>query len=90
VSESDIDMDRAMQGIDDADSHVPEITWTNCADAMPPGEQVIARVGEDGEKSYSVNGSLVANEYNKWKRFNKVNIYWTPYTPEKWKELKNE
>jgi len=32
MSESSIDEDRMMQGIDDSDSHI-QITWTNCDDA---------------------------------------------------------
>ena len=86
MSESDIDMDRAMQGID---CEVPKITWTNCADKRPPYDPIIIkdmrssaiyRTHGEGfllcqrERSYGFTGSLKDYE-------------WTPYTPEKWKEL---
>jgi len=64
-----------------------EITWTNCADEMPPDDDtyVIAIVGDS--KPDSVAGSLVRSEYLKWHHWSMVSVIWTPYTPEKWKGL---
>jgi len=68
-----------------------KITWTNCADAMPP---------DDAKIIINVNGNYDINTgYNM--RYNMRYlicvqgwafmryIEWTPYTPEKWKELNN-
>ena len=41
MSESDIDIERPLIGIDDKNAWSPEITWINCADEMPPDEAVI-------------------------------------------------
>ena len=64
-------------------------TWTKCSERMPPDDStmVIARVGEDKETCFKVAGSLVTQEYNRWKNFGDVHVYWTPYTPEAWAEL---
>ena len=66
-----------------------KIKWTKCSERMPPNDStmVIARVGEDKETCFKVAGSLVTQEYNRWKNFSDVQVYWTPYTPEIWKEL---
>ena len=88
MSESDIDMDRCLLGIDDEKACVPEITWTNCADEMPPDDatRVISAVGDS--KPYAVSGSLVRAEYLRWKNVSYVPVTWTEFTPEKWEELK--
>ena len=67
------------------------ITWTKCSERMPPNDStmVIARVGEDKETCFKVAGSLVTQEYNRWKNFGDVHVYWTPYTPEAWAESTN-
>ena len=66
-----------------------QIQWAKCSERMPPNDStmVIARVGEDKETCFKVAGSLVTQEYNRWKNFGDVQVYWTPYTPEAWKEL---
>ena len=83
MSEFDIDMERAMQGIDDADSHVPKITWTNCADAMPPDDVLVIVKSWTGNifklTRYALNSSVAL--------YGAENYKWTPYTLEKWEEL---
>lgn len=62
----------------------PEITWTNCADEMPPdGHPVILKYG-DKAPQLRLNGRLPYDEYLIVK--NRI-CYWTPYTDEKWKEI---
>ena len=84
MSESDIDMERCLLGIDDEKACVPEITWTNCDDEMPPDDatRVISAVGDS--KHYAVSGSLVRAEYLRWKNVSYVPVTWTEFTPEKW------
>ena len=53
---------------------------------MPPNDTVIAKVGYD-DTLFRVSGILVKQEYNRWKNFSDIPVFWTPYTPEKWKEL---
>lgn len=70
-----------MQGIDGGDNHKVEITWTNCADEMPPDDYVICR-------SYVTNGTI---KYHKIRgelfNPNSGNWQWTKFTQEKWEEL---
>ena len=86
MSEFDIDMDRAMQGI-----YCEAITWTKCSERMPPddGEPIIIEfysilsqmvyiVIFDATLKYAYFRSLK-------RRLNSVN--WAPYTPEAWAEL---
>lgn len=77
MTESTIDMDRAMQGID-----CEVITWTNCADEMPTGLlRFIVRVNNelyDSNKT-SLNFMMFFHPEDKYE--------WTPYTPEAWAEL---
>jgi len=86
MSESDIDMDRAMQGID---CEVPKITWTNCSHAMPPNNslEIIIQYSLSGHKE-CIRGKDLHVLKAIWDTC--TDVYWTPYTPEKWKELKNE
>lgn len=63
-----------------------QIQWTKCSERMPPDDTVIAKVGYDDTPS-RVSGILVKQEYNRWKNFSDIPVFWTPYTPEKWKEL---
>ena len=63
-----------------------KITWTKCSERMPPNDTVIAKVGYD-DTLFRVSGILVKQEYNRWKNFSDIPVFWTPYTPEKWKEL---
>ena len=60
-----------------------EIIWTNCADEMPPDGCVICRsyVSNGAIKYHKVLGELFNLTTENWQ--------WTPYTPEKWKELNN-
>ena len=60
-----------------------EITWTNCAEKMPPYDAnylIIFREVASGlfDKNNGAHMNLARMKY----------LYdWTPYTPEKWKEL---
>ena len=60
-----------------------EITWTNCAEKMPPDDLDIIIDTWTGHKFKSV-GWILKHEVN---AFGLANFKWTPYTPEKWKEL---
>ena len=62
------------------------IPWTNCSERMPPDDAVIAKVGDD-DTLFRVSGILVKQEYNRWKNFSDIPVFWTPYTPEAWAEL---
>lgn len=64
-----------------------KITWTNCADEMPPDDanKVISVVGDS--KPYAVSGSLVRSEYLRWKNVSYVPVTWTEFTEEKWEGL---
>jgi hypothetical protein len=84
MTESTIDMDRAMQGID-----CEVITWTKCSERMPPRtykEKVILIGHQDKNLMYMTaedcNLLLPAYDYEK-----KHNCEWTPYTPEAWNSL---
>ena len=60
-----------------------EITWTNCADEMPPDDRtrVIIKI-YDG---YIVDH---ASWFTKYRRTLVADLArWAPYTPEKWREL---
>jgi len=60
-----------------------KITWTNCADAMPPDDELVIVRTWTGHfiklTKYALEPSV--NLYGA------ENYKWTPYTPEKWKEL---
>ena len=78
MTESTIDMDRAMQGID-----CEIITWTKCADEMPPDDKnfkLIFREIASGrfEENDGFHMNLTRMKYL---------FEWTPYTPEAWEEL---
>lgn len=57
-----------------------EITWTNCADKMPPDDDsyLIIKLVGGIDLTQVIRGSQMPKLGN-WN--------WTPYTPEKWKEL---
>lgn len=59
-----------------------KITWTNCDDAMPPdtNEHFIIRLLAFPKVIQSIDG-------NQAQDLNRYSWEWTPYTPEKWKEL---
>ena len=88
MSESDIDMDRAMQGID---CEAMQITWTNCAERMPPDDntEIIVLSSADGEY-HKLTGAFLNGPLQKKYGVRLAEELWTLYTPEKWKELKNE
>ena len=72
---------------------MPKITWTNCADAMPPDDDreiVIQRVVDD-PAIFALKGELISTPANEiWFDIdeNKLDHWqWVPYTPEAWKEL---
>ena len=58
-----------------------EITWTNCADEMPPDGMrvIILAFGEYMKMTWCGELSRVASNKTEW----------TPYTDEKWEELNN-
>ena len=84
MTESTTDMDRAMQGIDDADNH-KTIPWTKCSERMPPDDDIEILIRKvdcvdfiqtpANEIWYDIN----PEDVNGWE--------WTPYTPEAWKEV---
>ena len=63
-----------------------EITWTNCADKMPPDgwARIIFRDSNSAKPIV-----LYAHSVYDFKNNNtlKPSAEWTPHTPEKWKEL---
>lgn len=65
----------------------PKIEWTLCSERMPPDDLVISRIGGENEDVFRVLGSLVRGEYNRWKNFSDVPVYWTEFTKEKWEFL---
>ena len=84
MSESDIDMDRCLLGIDDEKACVPEITWTNCAKQTPPdtGDKFIFKDEWGYWYMYVCKGKDYITGYRSQDR-----VSYTPYTPEKWEEL---
>lgn len=81
MSESSIDYDRMMQGIDDTEAH-QEITWHNCAEQMPPDDVILNDIG--GCILIHKKGGLTMYENI---LLNNFEFRWTPYTKEKWEEL---
>ena len=88
MSESDIDMDRCLLGIDDEKACVPEITWTNCATQMPPDNEteIIIRHVEDKEPILTPANEVFYDIDTLYKEC----WEWTEFTPEKWEKLKND
>ena len=85
MSESDIDMDRCLLGIDDEKACVPEITWTNCADEMPPDDntEIIIRHIEDKEPILTPANEVFYDIDTLYKEC----WEWIEFTPEKWEKL---
>lgn len=54
MSESGIDIERCLLGIDDEKTWTPKITWTNCSEKMPP---------DDDKLSITRNSSATKNNY---------------------------
>ena len=89
MSESTIDMDRAMQGID-----CEAISWTKCSERMPPDDMDVIINSKDGIDQYgsgprirhgSTINVLCSNDSAY--RLNMLDNKWTIYTPETWAEL---
>lgn len=81
MTESTIDMDRAMQGID-----CEVITWTNCAERMPQENQkTIFRRSDKHNFMFTKN---VVDKHSLLFYVKMIDdLEWTPYTPEAWKLL---
>lgn len=80
MSESTIDMDRCMQGID-----CEVITWTKCSERMPQDDDREILIRKAGCFDFI---QTPANEL--WYDINLEDVdgwEWTPYTPEAWKLL---
>lgn len=73
-----------------------EITWTNCAERMPPKTTTIIVKSSTDKAFISIGYELHAHKlaycrsYGTNDMFNSYEYKWTPYTPEKWKELNHE
>jgi len=63
-----------------------EITWTNCADEMPPKAQKTIFRRVDKDKFFFTKNVVDAHSLFYYLKDIKL-IQWTPYTDEKWKEL---
>ena len=62
--------------------YVPEIIWANCADEMPPDDDMTV-ITKD--MATGLLSTCAGHHLQYWKRDEET--AWTPYTPEKWKEL---
>lgn len=61
-----------------------KITWTNCADAMPPINSIVLIRSEVTGVIKKSNGAQL--RFLHTSNSNRT-ISWAPYTEEKWKEL---
>lgn len=57
------------------------ITWTNCAEQMPPDDAEII------VHAFGCHTRHLGADLQVWKLYD--HIYWTPYTKEKWEDLNN-
>ena len=64
-----------------------QITWTNCADEMPPYEPIIVVNLLDMRIRMSHGESLAFYIHREW-RVKRRHFEWTEFTEEKWEELK--
>ena len=80
MTESTIDTDRMMQGID-----CEVITWTKCSERMPPNTKckIIVR-GSNVKDPHYYFGSFLNSAISEQ---DAVNWEWTPYTKKTWAEL---
>lgn len=64
---------------------MPEITWTNCAEQMPPddGTRIILKINGKIYQAISMDLWNKRDLYGLKARA----VYWTEFTEEKWKEL---
>lgn len=60
-----------------------KITWTNCAEQMPPDDRCESIIKLPGGYYKSINRDI----WNEKHLYGTGLIFWTPYTPEKWNEL---
>lgn len=66
---------------------MPKTTWANCADVMPPAAAKVI-VGEEGYYNITTGKQLHdLASYREIEQRTMSHLEWTPYTPEKWKEL---
>ena len=61
-----------------------DITWTNCADKRPPINSIVIIRSEVTGVIKKLNGAQLKFLH---KSNSNRTTSWTPYTPEKWKEL---
>lgn len=88
MSESDIDMDRCLLGIDDEKACVPEITWTNCAEKMPPDDESMIICTYGNCFIDKMNGMIFHAAVKLSQKVNgDTDIKWVHYTEEKWEAL---
>lgn len=70
-----------------------QITWTNCADAMPPLTTRIIVKSSTDKAFISIGHEMHERKLTDCKvygtndMFNSYEYKWTPFTLEKWKEL---
>lgn len=59
-----------------------QVTWTNCADQMPPDDVILNDIGGciliHKKSELTMYESILLNNFA---------FRWTPYTEEKWEEL---
>jgi len=69
---------------------MPEITWTNCADAMPPDcltYEIIYHLSDGSfHKGSGHTLHFCIKEFSNPDKLRSL-LYWIPYTPEKWEDL---
>jgi len=90
MTESTIDMDRAMQGID-----CEVITWTRCSDRMPAIKDIVIAKSENSIEIFQYSGLRLKVYFSSftdtWDKVNALsNTYWTSYTPEAWALLNHK
>jgi hypothetical protein len=65
-----------------------QITWTNCADEMPPDDETTIICTYGGGMIDKMHAMIFHAAVNLSRKMNgETYIGWTPYTEEKWKEL---
>lgn len=66
-----------------------QITWTNCADEMPPDDDTLVIIRWGVLEQHRIEPGSDSHKLLEEKEvFN--NRYWTLYTSEKWEKLKND
>ena len=87
MTESTIDIDRAMQGID-----CEVITWTKCSERMPAIKDVVIVKSENSTEIFQYSGLRLRVYFSSftdtWCKVKALsNTSWAPYTPEAWAKL---